>query len=120
MWPPMRRPSAAMYSRMLIERWISPSASFTVLPSSRVSRRASSSFSLSRMAWARKRIAPRTGAGVSRQAGKAAWAASAARRASSAEDSGMWPRTSRVSAGFRLGVLFDDSEATHSPPTKLR
>ena len=35
MWPPRRRPSAAMYSRMLIERWISPSASLTVFPSSR-------------------------------------------------------------------------------------
>jgi hypothetical protein len=109
-----------MYSRMLIERWISPSASLTVFPSSRLSRRARSSFSLSRMAWARKRMDPRTGAGVSRQAGKAARAASAARRVSSAVESGMWPRTSRVSAGFRLGVLRVDSEATHSPPTKLR
>ena len=91
-------------------RWISPSDSLTVLPSSRVRRRASSSFSWSMRAWTRKRMRPRTGAGVSRQAGKAAWAAATARRASSALESGTCPSTSRVSAGLMLGTVSSDSE----------
>ena len=63
---------------------------------------------------------PRTGGGVSRQAGKAARAAATAARVSSAVDRGTWPSTSRVSAGLMLGTERGDSEVTHCPPTKFR
>src|SRR5579875_3279356 len=61
--PKRRRPSPAMYSIKSIASWTSP------FPSA--SRRA-----------ARRRISPRLGAGVSRQAGKARWAAVIARSTS--------------------------------------
>ena len=57
---------------------------------------------------------------MSRQAGKAPRAAATAARVSSAVESGTWPRTSRVSAGLTLGTERAASEATHSPPMKLR
>src|SRR5258708_2240746 len=99
--PPTRRPSPAMNSRMLMDFWTSPSASFSVLPSSRVIKRASSSFccSINAAAFAITRL--RTGAGVSRQAGNAARAADTASRVSSRVESGAKPITSSRSAGFR-------------------
>ncbi len=101
-------------------RWISPIDSLTVLPSSRVRRRASASFSWSMRAWTWKRMRPRTGAGVSRQAGKASRAAATAALVSSTVERGTWPRTSRVSAGLMFGTERADSEPTHWPPTKFR
>ena len=105
---------------MFAAREISPEASFTVLPSSRVRRRARSSCSDRRRAAAFRRIPPRTGAGVSFQPRKARWAARTACRASSAVESGISPRMSRVSAGFTFLRVRGEAEATHSPPMKFR
>src|SRR5438034_339744 len=76
-----------MKSRTLTERRISPLESLRVLPSSRVSMRASSSLR-SVMIWAARAIMrPRTGAGVLRQPGRAAAAFWIAARASSRVES---------------------------------
>ena len=78
------------------------------------------SFSRSRICQAPNKIRPRTGAGVSRQAGYAARAASTACRVSSALDSGTSPSTSRVFAGFQLSAACGDADSSHSPAMKLR
>src|ERR1700676_137498 len=118
--PPMRRPSPAMNSRMLIAFCTSPSASFSALPSSRVIRRAISSFccSISNAALARTRL--RTGAGVSRQAGNAARAAAIASRVSSRVESGAKPTISSTLAGLRRSEVFAAEDSTHRPLMKLR
>ena len=60
--PGIREPSPAKYRKMLIERIVSPLASGSVLPSSRVISLASVSRFRSRMSATLKRYAPRAGA----------------------------------------------------------
>src|SRR5579875_2335565 len=108
-----------MNSRMLMLRCTSPSASFSALPSSRVSVRASSSFFASMMRTARNRILPRSGAGVSRHAGKAALAAPMASRISSRGESGTMATTSSVWAGLRRSKNLVARDSTHFPPIKF-
>src|SRR6266478_3708925 len=117
--PPMRRPSPAMNSRMLVDFWTSPSASFSVLPSSRVIKRASSSFccSISSAALAMARL--RTGAGVSRQAEYAARAAATASRVSSRVESGAKPTISSRFAGLRRSDTRAAEDSTQRPLMKL-
>src|SRR5258706_1574774 len=118
--PPRRRPSPAMNSRMLIDFCTSPSASFRALPSSRVIRRATSSFccSINSAAFASTRL--RTGAGVSRHAGKASRAAATAARVSSRVDSGANPMISSRLAGLRRSAVLVAEDSTQRPPMKLR
>src|ERR1700733_3721110 len=108
-----------MNSVMLMARWISPSESLRVLPSSRVRRRASSSLCSCMICVALKRILPRFGAGVLRQPGNAARAAAMASFISSRVESGMRATTSSVVAGVRRSTIFDDFDSTHWPLMKF-
>src|SRR3984885_57845 len=108
-----------MNSVMLMARWISPSESLRVVPSSRVRRRASSSLCSCMICVALKRILPRFGAGVLRQPGNAARAAAMASFISSRVESGMRATTSSVLAGFRRSTIFDDFDSTHWPLMKF-
>src|ERR1700691_3015533 len=119
-WPPIRRPSPAVNSRMLTDLCPSTSDSWNVLPSSRHRVRASASFCFSISAAARASIFPRAGAGVSRHAGKAAFAAAIASRTSSRVESGATLVTSCRFAGLRRSRVCPEQDSTQRPLMKLR
>ncbi len=117
--PPIRQPSPAKYRRMSRARSTSPVASASVLPSSRVSVRATSSRRSVSSSAALKRMAPRAGAGVARQAGNASAAAAAACAASAAVADGNTARTSAGSAGDLVSKVAWSLAATQSPPIRI-
>ena len=100
-------------------RATSPVASASVLPSSRVSVRATSPMRSVSSSAALKRIAPRAGAGVAAQAGNASAAAAAAWAASAAVALGKMARTSSARAGFLVSKLAWSLAPTHSPPIRF-
>ena len=116
--PPARQPSPPKYRRMSRARRTSPLDSARVLPSSRVSVRATSSRRSVSNSAARKRMAPRAGAGVARQAGNASAAAAAAWAASSAVAAGKTASTSSGSAGFLVSKLAWSLDPTQLPPMR--
>ena len=100
-------------------RTTSPVASASVLPSSRVSVRATSSRRSVSSSAALKRMAPRAGAGVAAHAGKASAAAATAWAASPAVALGNTARTSSACAGFLVSKLAWSLAPTHSPPIRF-
>ena len=100
-------------------RTTSPVASASVLPSSRVSVRATSSRrSVSRSA-ALNRMASRAGAGVAAHVGKASAAAAAAWAASATVALENTASTSSACAGFLVSKLAWSLAPTHSPPIRF-
>src|SRR6202041_585407 len=105
---------------MLIDLCISTSDSLKVLPSSRQRVGASASFCFSMSAAARASIFPRAGAGVSRQAGNAAFAAAIASRTSPRVERGATLVTSCRFAGLRRSRVCPETDSTQRPLMKLR
>ena len=91
----------------------------SVLPSSRVSVRATSSSRSVSSSAALKRMAPRAGAGVAAQAGNASAAAATACAASAAVALGKTASTSSARAGFLVSKLAWSLAPTHSPPIRF-
>ena len=106
--PHRRMPSPAMNSRTFMALSTSPRASRRILPSSRVSARASSSLRSPRIRSARSRTRPRSGPETRRQPFCALTATSTAARASSRVESRIVPIRSEVLAGFRFGISSRD------------
>ena len=111
--PGMREPSPPKYRKILIERIVSPLASGSVLPSSRVISCASVSRLRSRMSATLYRYAPRAGPVNAAHAGNASWAASAATLTSAWFALQNSPTRSSESAGFTFSNK--RSLLTHSP-----
>src|SRR5687768_7741238 len=98
---------------MATARFVSPIPSASVLPSSRVRSRPTASARWSSRSPALRRISPRAGGGIARQAAKAAWAASTASDASFASPAWASATCSEGLEGLRSGEVRTPSR--HSP-----
>src|ERR1035437_6476745 len=113
------RPSVAASNAVSIPSCTSPRVSASGFPISRVITSASSSLRAIRMSPARRSTSPRAGPGVRRQISKPRIAEATAASTSACPESGKWPITSRVSAGFALSKCLPSAGATHWPAMKF-
>ena len=113
---PVRRvPCAAAKRTFATERSTSASDSGSVLPSSSVSSRASSTRRRSMRSAALRTMSPRWGAGVRRHSWYAAAAASMACVTSAGVDTVISPRDSLVRAGLMSRTRSREVDSTHEP-----
>ena len=108
-------PTASSHASMIL--MTSPRASSRFLPSSRLTRRVTSSMCSSRSAFHLNSTWVRTAAGLSDHRTKAWWADSMAAVTSAAVQHGAWAKTSPVLESV-TGVYTSVADARHSPSTQ--